>query len=419
MNTNIKTEEVKQLPQLCKGSSIYKLIVPEKVEEKIRYLLRKFPHTEWSGVLFTTHEGSFENNDLVVTCQDIYPMDLGTAVYTEFNMSEDVAAYMAEHIELFDCDLQILHSHHTMSCTPSGTDLNTLREEGNERNCFVSLIVNHAGTYYAAITRKVQTKSEVTIKNLGTSYEFFGEGSKEISKDNTETTKTIDKEYIEYFDLEVERHEVPNTLGYLDTRFEEIEQKKASARVSQQKEKQLPWNDSDDEFSFRDWLHSDKKSTYKEQSFLENDKAFKQGFTKEDVEKFKSTGLSWTPDSKKIHKALCNILMCNLIINPDKINLKQWVNQHMVNVYRKVFGEDCLEYVNSNFINSYSEWKDFIIQHTFEYFDMDGVPNEVLDEQDLFISKIAEALLKELEVLANANAFTKDYYETISAYITE
>ncbi len=92
-----------------KGSSIYKLIVPENVEKKIRYLLRKFPSTEWSGVLFVTHEGSFENNDLVITCKDIYPMDLGNATFTEFTMNEDVTAYMSENIELFDCDLQLVH----------------------------------------------------------------------------------------------------------------------------------------------------------------------------------------------------------------------------------------------------------------------------------------------------------------------
>lgn len=97
------------MPQLVKGSATYKLIIPENVEEKIRYLLRKFPSTEWSGVLFTTHEGTFENNDLVITCKDIYPMDLGNATFTEFKMNEDVAAYMAENIDLFDCELQLVH----------------------------------------------------------------------------------------------------------------------------------------------------------------------------------------------------------------------------------------------------------------------------------------------------------------------
>ena len=42
----------KQMLQLIKGSSTFKLIVPESVEEKIRYLLHKFPSTEWSGILF-------------------------------------------------------------------------------------------------------------------------------------------------------------------------------------------------------------------------------------------------------------------------------------------------------------------------------------------------------------------------------
>lgn len=97
------------LPQLVKRPSTYKLIIPENVEEKIRYLLRKFPSTEWSGVLFTTYTGTFEDNSLTVTCKDIYPMDLGNATFTQFKMSEDVAAYMAENLNLFDCDLQLVH----------------------------------------------------------------------------------------------------------------------------------------------------------------------------------------------------------------------------------------------------------------------------------------------------------------------
>ena len=34
----------------------------------------------------------------------------------------------------------------------SGTDLNTLQEEGSDMNNFLSLIVNNAGQYTAAIT---------------------------------------------------------------------------------------------------------------------------------------------------------------------------------------------------------------------------------------------------------------------------
>lgn len=85
------------------------MIVPKGVEEKIRYLIRKFPTTEWSGVLFYTYEGTFEEDNMLITCQDIFPMDLGSAGWTEFNMSSDVAAYMGRNPDLFECQLGVVH----------------------------------------------------------------------------------------------------------------------------------------------------------------------------------------------------------------------------------------------------------------------------------------------------------------------
>lgn len=110
-----KEKKTAVLPTLIKRDSTYKLTVPSDVEEKIRYLLRKFPSTEWSGVLFYAHEGTFENGDLHIICKDVYPMDLGDATFTSFSMNEDVASYMAQNIELFDCDTGLIHSHHSMS----------------------------------------------------------------------------------------------------------------------------------------------------------------------------------------------------------------------------------------------------------------------------------------------------------------
>ena len=114
ITTNSAVTPQKPLPKLIKQSIIYKLYVPEKVEEKIRYLIRKYPHTEWSGVLFYKHSGTFENGDLEIICEDIYPMDLGTSGWTEFKMNEDVAAYMADNIDLFECETGLIHSHHSM-----------------------------------------------------------------------------------------------------------------------------------------------------------------------------------------------------------------------------------------------------------------------------------------------------------------
>lgn len=106
----------KNLPKLEKQSSTYKMVIPKKVEAKIRYLQNKFPSTEWSGILFYTHSGSFETNDLIITCQDIFPMDLGNATFTEFKMSEDVTAYIAENMDtLWECETGLVHSHHSMA----------------------------------------------------------------------------------------------------------------------------------------------------------------------------------------------------------------------------------------------------------------------------------------------------------------
>lgn len=397
-----------------KGSSTYKLIIPENVEEKIRYLLRKFPSTEWSGVLFVTHQGTFENKDLVITCKDIYPMDLGNATFTEFKMSEDVAAYMSENIELFDCDLQLVHSHHQMSTQPSGTDLNTLKEEGNERNCFVSLIVNNAGKYYAAITRKVQTKSEVTVKKLGTSYEFFGDGSKELEHKDEVTTKVIEKEVIEYFDLEVERHEVSNSLAYLDDRFDEIIERKATERKNSNNSSNIAPTGT-----FFDWMHS--KPTPKEQNLfsdIPNKEVTKELYEDKHIFRQPVTN-DWWPDPKKIHTAVVHIIACNLIINTDKFDLKQWITKHMKNVYVKVFGESSVYECEHDTCGAFCEWRDFIIQHTLDYFDTTDVPDSMWDDANLFQSRIAQSINDELAEYVDVNPFIASYMEALELYIVE
>ena len=65
-----------------------------------------------------------------------------------------------------------------MSTFFSGTDTATLKEEGRDRNNFVSLIVNNAGSYTAAITRRIKSKQ---VKE-SVSYEFFGDGEKQDTK---------------------------------------------------------------------------------------------------------------------------------------------------------------------------------------------------------------------------------------------
>lgn len=200
------------------GTYNYKLIIPAEVERKIRFTCQKVWSTEWSGTLFFTHEGSFENNDLVIKCVDIYIMDIGTQAYTEFDMNPDVIAYMCENPELLDCQMGLIHSHNNMSTFFSGTDTATLKEEGRDRNNFVSLIVNNAGSYTAAITRRIKSKQ---VKE-SVSYEFFGDGEKHDTK---EYVSSVDE--IEWFYLKIEKEGENYSFPDMAARLEEIKQAKA------------------------------------------------------------------------------------------------------------------------------------------------------------------------------------------------
>lgn len=228
-------EEIKQPTKVISlvqksGTYNYKLVIPAEVERKIRFACQKVWSTEWSGTLFFTHEGSFENNDLIIRCVDIYIMDIGTQAYTEFDMNPDVIAYMCENPELLDCQMGLIHSHNNMSTFFSGTDTATLKEEGRDRNNFVSLIVNNAGTYTAAITRRVKSKQ---VKE-SVSYEFFGDGEKHDTKEYVSNADEI-----EWFYLKIENENETFSFPDMAARLEEIKQAKAE-KAEKAKKAQTP-----------------------------------------------------------------------------------------------------------------------------------------------------------------------------------
>lgn len=100
----------------------------------------------------------------------------------------------------------------------SGTDTATLKEEGRDRNNFVSLIVNNAGTYTAAITRRIKSKQ---VKE-SVSYEFFGDGEKFDTKDYVSNADEI-----EWFYLKIEKEGENYSFPDMAARLEEIKQAKA------------------------------------------------------------------------------------------------------------------------------------------------------------------------------------------------
>ena len=100
----------------------------------------------------------------------------------------------------------------------SGTDTATLREEGRDRNNFVSLIVNNVGSYTAAITRRIKSKQVME----SVSYEFFGDGEKQDTK-----KYVSDADEIEWFYLKIEKEGESYSFPDMAARLEEIKQAKA------------------------------------------------------------------------------------------------------------------------------------------------------------------------------------------------
>ena len=93
----------------------FRIFIPKEVESKFRTLCELSPELEWSGVLFYTIMGSFEDKNLEVHCKDFFLMDQGTKVNTEINYNTpEIAAYMAQNLELLDCYQGLCHSHNTM-----------------------------------------------------------------------------------------------------------------------------------------------------------------------------------------------------------------------------------------------------------------------------------------------------------------
>ena len=115
----------------------------------------------------------------------------------------------------------------------SGTDTNTLLEEGTDRNHFVSLIVNNEGSYVAAVTRRIKQEIHAVahiVYTTKTHYNSWDDidiplsDGETIEKDKEET-KTI--EYVEWYDLNITKGAADNDFNEIDNRLSTIKEAKA------------------------------------------------------------------------------------------------------------------------------------------------------------------------------------------------
>lgn len=112
----MKTVNTKNiLPKLVKLEENYKITISKELEKKIIESCKLNWNVEWSGVLFYNTKSTFGEKDFEVIAIDYYPMDIGSASYTEFTESPEIAGYMADNPELLTSNMGLIHSHNNMS----------------------------------------------------------------------------------------------------------------------------------------------------------------------------------------------------------------------------------------------------------------------------------------------------------------
>lgn len=199
---------------------------------KVQYMCNLRPGNEWSGNIFYTFEKN-EDGETTLTVKDLALMEsYGSEAFTHFSNTDVYATdYIAQHRKLFGCYMGLLHSHHSMTCGPSGTDDNTMNQEANapDNNNFLSIIVynDHNITPYSVrISQHVRHEvlpGDMFSNEFGTE---FNEGkSPKLWKPKLETEiLTIDKDSIVYSEpswTDAEKEEFEKRVKVLDDKHAE------------------------------------------------------------------------------------------------------------------------------------------------------------------------------------------------------
>ena len=414
----METPQVPSVP-LKDVTTHYKLKIQAELLKKIEYVCKKVPSLEWSGVLFYKAEGSFEENNLVLTAVDMVVQDIGSAGATEFEITTDVACYIAMN-ELADCQMGLIHSHNNMHTFFSGTDQSTLLQEGLDRNHFLSLIVNNAGVYTAKVTRKIHYKEKFTISY---NYETYQGVPVSVEGKEIDSESTV----IEAFPLDIEKETLPSPFPELDATLEELRAKNKAKVVpfvpyegyegynpytrnySTPVKKEVsagPANVAQQKFPFQNSQKDSKKIGAGITKWEEGDEVY--------IEK-ENQGLQTTLWGKKIpydkvhypEESVQDVLRKMIKGSPmtgDNFNVQRFV-PNMVSVYDKGF----------NNLQGFMEWADSYLEFLFWNADSGDLETKgaTIEEMNAIL---AHDLLVEVDKLPE-NEYLKGYRELLEAYI--
>jgi hypothetical protein len=214
-------------------SKVIPLIISSKLQDQIYFLCSKIPNDEWSGVLFYNTEGKFGEEGFKIICEELFPLDIGTSTYTEYETGDpDFIKFMMSNPAILDMKKGHIHSHNRMDTFFSGTDTSELRDNAPNHNIYVSLIVNNrndncAKLAFLASERIVREERIIVTESKTIDISFKDENGNEIIKHfdipkNTDNINKSDdtKEVIYVHDCNIV---YPSTVGgALTARFQQL-----------------------------------------------------------------------------------------------------------------------------------------------------------------------------------------------------
>lgn len=211
---NLTNNSTKSPLEIIPLESIIKVIMPDDILNKIKYLCRAISAVEWSGILLYTVKGTIKDpSKMVITLKDIIVMDKGTHTLTEFNFNEkirDTSEYMDRHIdytnefeEAIEWKIGLIHSHNTMKVYFSPTDKAELVENTQGHNFYLSLIVNN----YMDMVAKVAFRAAVEGK-VNLDYVALDENGEEYVMENKDFTVKKEKMYVYDCDIKSKQRNI-------------------------------------------------------------------------------------------------------------------------------------------------------------------------------------------------------------------
>lgn len=284
-----------------------------------------------------------------------------------------------------------------MNTFMSSTDLNTLKEEGIDRNHFVSLIVNNEGTYTAAITRKIRNTKSIVNKFWYSSF-----GDEVIEGDNTEFKQ---EEELEYYFLDITIEKRIDSYSDFKDRLDKVKKDKINKITNNciqhsnnvlNFKPSLPINTN----THKDTKEVTTKTSKESNGVLPIDWGDDDYFFSYDSFKFNS----------KIIKSLVLQLITGSIILSDenKIDVEKWA-KNMPILFEKRFGKGEAGLLN------FKMWAEGYIEYLC-WFTKDPELEELELEEDYMSSICANSIIEELEKLPN-NKYLDIYIELLNTYL--